>query len=168
MHYESPRQSGRSRTATTSSGRTYVAVASRSRDDDTRPAGRIKKPSTIRGKLRMPAFVVIGWGCRRGHRVACLSGGGRDRPSICAISQRLSRRGGTVVTAARYRRMELMGCPPLSLPTLDPRSYRMEPRQGKKRRKQSELSRLRGRWEQRFMTPAVHGGPRGLRAGRAR
>ena len=55
--------------------------------------------------------------------------------------------------------MEVMGCPPLSVPTLDPRSYRMEPRQGKKRRKQSELSRLRGRWEQRFMTPAVHGGP---------
>ena len=34
--------------------------------------------------------------------------------------------------------MEVMGCPPLSVPTLDPRSYRMEPRQGKKRRNQSE------------------------------
>ena len=34
--------------------------------------------------------------------------------------------------------MEVMGCPPLSVPTLDPRSYHMEPRQGKKRRNQSE------------------------------
>ena len=52
MRYESPRQSGRSRTATTSSGRTYVAVASPSREDDTRPAGHIEKPSTIRGKAQ--------------------------------------------------------------------------------------------------------------------
>ena len=37
-------------TATTNSGRTYVAVASPSREDDTRPAGHIKKPSTIRGE----------------------------------------------------------------------------------------------------------------------
>jgi len=79
---------------------------------------------------------------------------------ICAISQRLSRRGGTVVTAARYRRMELMGCPPLSLPTLDPRSYRI-PAAGKeassgemapaavvRRVIDKELSRVRGRCEQ--------------------
>ena len=52
MHYESPRQSGRSHTATTNSGRTYVAVASPSREDDTRPAGHIKKPSTIRGEAQ--------------------------------------------------------------------------------------------------------------------
>ena len=38
-----------------------------------------------------------------------------------------------MVTAASYRCMEVMGCPPLSVPTLDPRSYRMGPRQGKKR-----------------------------------
>ena len=38
------------------------------------------------------------------------------------------------------------GMPPLSVPTLDPRSYRMGPRQGKKRLNQSEeLSRVRGR-----------------------
>src|SRR6478672_11855072 len=52
MHYESPRQSGRSRAATTSSGRTHVAVANPSREDDTRPAGHIKKPSTIRGEAQ--------------------------------------------------------------------------------------------------------------------
>ena len=46
--------------------------------------------------------------------------------------------------------MEVMACPPLSVPTLDPRSYRMGPRQGKKRLNQSEeLSRVRGRCEQK-------------------
>jgi hypothetical protein len=44
--------------------------------------------------------------------------------------------------------MEVMGCLPLTVPTLDPRSYRMGPRHGKKRRNQSkELSPVRGRWE---------------------
>jgi hypothetical protein len=49
-------------------------------------------------------------------------------------------------TATSCRCMEVMACPPLSVPTLDPRSYRMGPRQGKKRLNQSdELSRVRGR-----------------------
>ena len=46
-----------------------------------------------------------------------------------------------MVTAASDRCMEVMGCLPPSVPTLDPRSYRMAPAAGKKRRNQSnELS----------------------------
>ena len=52
--------------------------------------------------------------------------------------------------------MEVIGCPPLSVPTLHPRSYRMEPRQGKKRRNQSkELSPVRGQLEILLPQPEI-------------
>ena len=46
--------------------------------------------------------------------------------------------------------MEVMGCLPLSVATLDPRSYRMGPRQGRRSEPSEELSPVRGRWEQGF------------------
>ena len=85
-----------------------------------------------------------------GGRVPDLEGRVAMAPCICAISQRVSRRGGTVVTATRYRRMEVMGCPPLSLPTLDPRSYRIDPPQGKKARAEefAKTAHVGSRWEE--------------------
>jgi hypothetical protein len=50
--------------------------------------------------------------------------------------------------------MEVMGCLPLSVPTLDPRSYRIGPRHGKKREPSGHCRRCAG------------GGSRGIRAGR--